>query len=581
MNLFLLIRLFRQFSRKRKSQLLALLILMILSGLFQILSLIAVGPFLSAITNPQKLWNIEFIKNLAISIGIDSSESLLIPIAISFSLFALIAATFRSLNLWANCQVSRAIGTDLSCKAYKLTLDQPYEVHVKRNSSTVIATLTQDLNVVVGIIVEILQFITSLIITIFIIISLLYINASITISMCLSFCILYLLIGFKVQKTLNRNSKITSDGFNYEVKNIQEGIGSIRDIILDRSFHLYLENYRKTNHLRRSKQAQNLFIALIPRYSIEGISLLILAFISVILSKTTSDPLLIIPLLGTIALGFQRLIPVVQSLFNTWSQIRGGITSIHKVLELLEQSENKYYNKLISNKIQFKKDFKLKDISFRYEFNSPIILNNINLSIKKGEKIGLIGVTGSGKSTLVDLMMGLLKPTAGKLLVDNIDLYDNKLDNLIPAWRAKIAHVPQNIYLADTSIAENIAIGVKKQNIDLNRLKDAAQKAQISNYIDSLPLKYMSTIGEQGIRLSGGQRQRIGIARALYKKCNILFLDEATSALDSKTEDSILQSLKSLPTDLTVVLIAHRLSTLKDCNTVYKFEDRKLVKVDI
>jgi ATP-binding cassette subfamily B protein len=197
-------------------------------------------------------------------------------------------------------------------------------------------------------------------------------------------------------------------------------------------------------------------------------------------------------------------------------------------------------------------------------------LQGLDLEIRRGERIGLVGSTGSGKSTTVDLLMGLLVPTGGRLLVDGQDLHVPQQPGQLAAWRAAIAHVPQSIYLSDSSIAENIAFGVPKQDIDLARVKAAADQAQISSFIESSIEGYASFVGERGIRLSGGQRQRIGIARALYKQACVLVLDEATSALDDETESSIMQAVNSLSKDLTVVIIAHRLSALQNCDRVIR-----------
>ena len=203
----------------------------------------------------------------------------------------------------------------------------------------------------------------------------------------------------------------------------------------------------------------------------------------------------------------------------------------------------------------------LAGVHFRYGPDQPEVLRGVNLEISRGQRIGLIGSTGSGKSTTVDLLMGLLVPTAGRLLVDGEDLHDSSHPERLVAWWGAIAHVPQNIYLADSSIAENIAFGVPRHQIDQARVKQAAAQAQIASFIEETPEGYDAFVGERGIRLSGGQRQRIGIARALYKHARVLVLDEATSALDLATEQALMAEVNQLSKDLTIVMIAHRLST--------------------
>ena len=226
----------------------------------------------------------------------------------------------------------------------------------------------------------------------------------------------------------------------------------------------------------------------------------------------------------------------------------------------------------VAEPLVLRKCINLEGVQFRYGPQEPEVLLGLDMEIRLGERIGLIGSTGSGKSTTVDLLMGLLKPTAGKVLVDGADLHDPKHPERLVAWRASIAHVPQSIYLADGSIAENIAFGVSRQHIDLALVKQAAAKAQIASFIESSPEGYESFVGERGIRLSGGQRQRIGIARALYKKAKVLVLDEATSALDSRTEESVMNAINALSESLTVIIIAHRLSTVESCDRVIRLE---------
>ena len=208
----------------------------------------------------------------------------------------------------------------------------------------------------------------------------------------------------------------------------------------------------------------------------------------------------------------------------------------------------------------------LQDVEYRYTKDDPNVLNDVNFEIFKGERIGLIGTTGSGKSTIVDVLMGLLTPTSGRLLVDGVDLNDPENHKSLLAWRSSIAHVPQSIYLTDSTFAQNIAFGVPYMNIDMSRVKLAAEQAQIARFIESSQYGYESFVGERGIRLSGGQRQRIGIARALYKKASLLVLDEATSALDSTTEELVMSTLDLLSCDLTVIMIAYRISTIRRCD---------------
>ena len=271
-----------------------------------------------------------------------------------------------------------------------------------------------------------------------------------------------------------------------------------------------------------------------------------------------------IPVLGAMALGAQRLLPIVQQGYSSWSLINSSQASLQDALELLDQSLPNYANKPISDPIPFKHTIELKQLSFRYSLNSPYVINQVDLTIRKGTRVGFVGSTGSGKSTLLDIVMGLLEPTSGALEIDGtrITLGNQR------SWQARIAHVPQEIFLFDGTIEENIAFGVPKDQIDLQRVKLAAQQAQIANIIANWPNQYQTSVGERGIRLSGGQRQRIGIARALYKQADVIIFDEATSALDTETEQSVMQSIEGLSKELTLLIIAHRITTLENCTEI-------------
>jgi len=278
-----------------------------------------------------------------------------------------------------------------------------------------------------------------------------------------------------------------------------------------------------------------------------------------------------IPLLGGIALGAQRMLPMLQLAYQGWSSILGSQGSLIDILEFLDQNISIQNNK---EDIQFNENIVLKDISFRYKNDQKNVLNNINLEITKGSCIGFIGQTGSGKSTILDILMGLLVPTSGKLMVDGREIVTNNLKS----WHKNISHVPQDIFLSDTTIKENIAFGIPPHEINMVKVIKAASMAQLDDVINDLPEKYNTFVGERGVRLSGGQKQRIGIARALYKESKLMIFDEATSALDGDTEKEVMKSIESLDNNLTILIIAHRVSTLSVCNQIVEIKSGQIVR---
>jgi len=258
------------------------------------------------------------------------------------------------------------------------------------------------------------------------------------------------------------------------------------------------------------------------------------------------------------------LLPVLQQAYGSWTAMRASQATFQDALDLLDQPLPDHAGQLAPKPIGFQRELTLENMSFRYAPDAAWILQDVNLTIPKGARIGFMGITGSGKSTLLDVVMALLHPTRGALKIDGVTITENNQRS----WQAHIAHVPQAIYLADTSIAENIAFGVPLEQIDIARVSQAAQQAQIAATIEGWPQQYQTRVGERGVRLSGGQRQRVGIARALYKHADVIIFDEATSALDSETEEAVMQAIEGLSQDLTLLIIAHRLSTLQNCTQV-------------
>jgi ATP-binding cassette subfamily B protein len=266
--------------------------------------------------------------------------------------------------------------------------------------------------------------------------------------------------------------------------------------------------------------------------------------------------------------------PLLQQIYQGWVQVSGNRQLLHDVVDLLNQSVAKETQMQLPP-LPFEREIRLEQVSFRYQAHLPLVLQGLNLTIPKGARVGFVGATGSGKSTAMDLLMGLLQPTEGRILVDDTPLAGTSR----LAWQHNIAHVPQAIYLADASFAENIAFGVQRGQIDLARVRQAARQAQIADFIETNASGYDATVGERGVRLSGGQRQRIGIARALYKQTSVLIFDEATNALDSETEAAVIASIRALARDLTILIIAHRLGTLRECDMVVEIKQGLISKV--
>jgi len=565
----LLKRLWHQVSSRRKAQFGLLLILMIIASFAEIFSIGAVLPFLSILTVPEKIFGHPVAQPFIRTFGMKSASQLLLPFTLVFGLAAIISGTLRLFLLWASTRLSYATGADLSISIYRRTLYQPYSVHVARNSSEIINGISSKTGVVIGTFTSVLNLISATIILLAILLTLVSVDSFIALTAFTGFGLLYALIIKITRSRLLLNSKRIARDSSQVIKSLQEGLGGIRDVLIDGTQATYCQIYSNADLPLRHAQGNNSFISLSPRFALEALGMLLISGLAYTLAMQPNGIARAIPVLGALALGAQRLLPVLQIAYTSWSNIQGSNASLEDAIELLDQPLPDYADQSPAEPLPFHKQIELKNLSFRYTDHTPYVLKNFNLSISKGSRIGFIGVTGSGKSTLLDIVMGLLQPTEGTLDIDgqSITSANNR------AWQAHIAHVPQTIYLSDATIEENIAFGIAKGKIDHERVTQAAQQAQIADIIETWPKKYKTCVGERGIRLSGGQRQRIGIARALYKQADVIIFDEATSALDNETELAVMQAIESLGSELTVLIIAHRLTTLKKCSQIVELAD--------
>lgn len=568
----LLLGVISHIERQRRYQYLMLLFLTIIGAIAEIISLSAVIPFITVLTSPDKIFSYELVKVNAELIGIYNPQEMLLPLTIIFSVAAIFAGCMRLILLWATIKIGNSTGADLSTKVFEIVLHQPYYVHIDRNGSEVISGITQKVNAATGILLSSVIIVTSFILFISILITLIIIDPLIAISVISIFGPLYFLVALISRSKLHNNSKSQAQEYTNGIRIIQEALSSIREIIISNLQTVYCNAYEKSIRKLQKSFGENSFINQSPRFFMESLGITIIAILSYNISINSNGTSLILPSMAALALGAQRLLPLLQQIYNNWSVIKGSQVVMADVLSLLNSKiDNNHKN--FTNQISFNKTIEINNVSFKHRGSDGIILKNLNLTIKKGTSLGIVGSTGSGKSTFLDLLMCLIEPSKGTIYIDNKALTKRN----IKAWQKNIAHVPQDIFLLDTTIAENIAFGVPKNQIDFNKVKKAASRAEISSYIETANNGYNQIVGEGGIKLSGGQKQRIGIARALYKNANILFLDEATSALDNQTEKLVIQSLENINKNLTLIMIAHRISTLAHCDNIIKLDKGTLV----
>lgn len=571
----LLIRLWHYVAPRRRMQFGLLLVLMVLASCAEIFSIGLVLPFLGVLAAPDRVFEYPlaepFIKTLALA----TPEQLLWPLTALFGVAAFVTGGMRLLLLWASNRLSFSTGADLSISIYRRTLYQPYSVHVARNSSEIINGISRKTGAVVDTIVMFLTLLSSSAMLGAIVFVLLLVDPVVAIATFGGFGMIYGFIVWVTRKRLQINSQCMALGSSRVIKTVQESLGGIRDILIDGSQEAFCQIYRDSDLPVRRAQAFNTFIAAGPRYVLESLGMILFAMLAYVLIRQSDGTAMVVPVLGAFALGAQRLLPVLQQIYNSWATIQGGQASLRDALDLLDQPLPDYANQSAVEVVPFNSMITLQRISFRYSDPTPWVLRDLNFSIVKGSRTGFIGTTGSGKSTLLDIIMGLLQPTEGTLAIDGVPVVTTNPRG----WQAHIAHVPQAIFLADTTIEENIAFGVPREQIDHERVRVAARQAQIAAVIESWSQQYKTIVGERGVRLSGGQRQRIGIARALYKQADVIIFDEATSSLDNETEHVVMQAIEGLSADLTILIIAHRLTTLRNCTQVIELGDGRIRRI--
>lgn len=549
---------------------------MLLGTVAEVVSLGMVLPYLGVLTSPDRIFDHPWIRPIVSAHSVTSPQQLLLPLTLLFGLAAIISGATRLALLWGQTRVGHAIGNDLGSEAYRRTLYQSYAVHTVRNSSEVVSVLMNKINTIVYfVIIPLLTLITSTFIVITVVLFMFWVDPLLTTMITVGFGCLYLIVAYTTKKRLAQDGQRVAAGLKIVTQLVQESMGGIRDVLIDGLQEAYFRIYRQADTQLRRCLANNTIISGAPRPVIEAFGIVLIAFIAYMLTNLKVGIVTSLPILGALALAAQRLLPLVQQGYSGWTSILGGQAALSDVLVFLEQPLPAYVTHNESPPMPFMQQVKLTNLHFRYSSQSPWVLCGIDLDIPRGSRMGFIGATGSGKSTLLDIVMGLLTPTSGVVCVDGILLKETNHR----AWQTHIAHVPQAIYLYDATIAENIAFGLKPSQIDHDRVRWAAQQAKIAEDIETWQDSYDTLVGESGIRLSGGQRQRIGIARALYKSADVFVFDEATSALDNDTERAVMESIESLGKEFTVLIVAHRLSTLKTCDQIVKLERGRVLQV--
>ena len=568
-------KLFKLFSKKEQKEGLVVLFFVLGMALLDTAGVASLMPFLAVIGDPELIntnQTLKLIYELSQGYGVKTSSDFLILLGFGSFMLLIISAAYRTFTQFKMNRYIEMMRHSLSARLLENYLGQPYEFFMTNNTSNLSkSTLSEVDQLVSAVLRPVFSMFAYSMVGICMFILLATINPFLLVISSLILGGSYILI-FKISKPiLDRLGKLRTSSNAKRYLIAQESLTGVRDLKLLGRELTYINRFEDESSNFAHTVASNLTLNRVPKYIVEAIAFggIIAIVLSLIISgnQIESNALgRVLPMVGLYAFAAYRLQPALHFIFSGFASLRFGKTAVDSVYkDLLQYEVESKFNSKLLEPISFNKILEIKDLYFRYLNTDNDAIKNITFSLNRGEMLGIVGPTGCGKSTLVNLLIGLLRVSNGSIAVDGKEI----TPDLVNRWQRSIGYVPQDIFLTDNTLAENIAFGVPKNEIDYRQVKHCASLANIDNFIKKeLPLKYETIVGERGVRLSGGQKQRIGIARALYNNPEILIFDEATSALDSVVEKTIMEAIDFLSNEKTIILIAHRMNTIKRCNKI-------------
>lgn len=554
------------YDLRMKYILLCILFLIFLNAIVEFFAVVTIKPIISQIINNESFS--ESLNLIFFKIDLENNYLICLILIISISL----AILLRVINFWIISRFSGKTGSLIAIKIFSSNLLTKYYKFKSKKTSHIMSALTNQMDSFVTGLMYLFKLISSFIISIFIFSGLLINNFSVNLLISIFFISIYLISYFFIKGRLEKNSSVIKNKSERIIDIIKDGIGANKEIVANNLQTYFEKSFTNSEFKKRYARADNYTLKILPRSIIEFLVFAVVILISLISIIYKGNSAVLIAYVGSLAFSMQRLMPQMQTIFLSWSFLSGTKASINNILKLMADFSNYEKINIHSKKINFKQ-IALENIYFNYEDKSKYIFKNFNLSINKGDRIGIIGKSGSGKSTLFDLIIGIIKPEKGSIKINNIDIHLKKNEDFLYKWRNSFGLINQNPYILNNTIEANIIFGNDKEKINFKYLIESTKKAQIFNFIDSLPRKFLTKTGEMGSNLSGGQTQRICLARTFYSNKKILIMDEATSSLDEETENQIINSLKALDKDITLIIITHRKSLLEICNKVVNIDN--------
>jgi ABC-type multidrug transport system fused ATPase/permease subunit len=562
-------------NRERKKVILLIGMILVMA-ILEMIGVASILPFMAVLTNPDLIETniiLNSIYETSNSFGVENEKQFLFTLGVFVLLMLITSLIFNALTTYTQLKFIHMREYSIGKRLVGLYLQQPYDWFLNRHSADLGKNILSEIQYLIGNgLNPLLDLIAKSTVATSLILLLILANPNLALIVGLSLGGIYILVFLLVRNFLNKIGKQRLKSNKLRFTALSEAFGAIKEIKINNLEEIYIKRFSKPAQNFASTSALSRVISIIPRYVLEGVAfggILIIILYLMLRSNNFNE---ILPMLSLYIFAGYRLMPALQKIYSSLTQITFVNTSLNSLVNEIRNLDEQLQND-DQETFKFNELISLKNIEYAYPNSALVSLKNINLNINARDTIGLIGATGSGKSTIVDIILGLLQAQKGTLEVDGKLITKKNLRS----WQKLIGYVPQNIFLIDDTIAANIAFGIEKDDIDQQKLENASKIANLYQFVTKeLENKYQTIIGERGVRLSGGQKQRIGIARALYNDPKILILDEATSALDNLTEKVVIDAVNNINKNITVIMIAHRLSTLSKCDQIYLLENGKL-----
>lgn len=563
-------------TSQERRQAISILALVLIMTVLEMIGVASIMPFMAVITNPSLIetnFTLNKIYKISLEFGVSSKTDFFFFLGVIVFLLLVFSLIFKTITTYVQLRYIQMRQYSIGKRLITDYLNQPYAWFLSRHSANLSKTILSEAGTIVGDgIKPLMEIITKSLVSLAMIILLLIVDVKLALIVGVTLCISYWLIYKFSKNFLSRIGKERLKANELRFTAVSEAFGAAKEIKLSGLEETYIAKFSRPAEIFAKHQASSAVVGLLPRYALEAIAFGGLLLMTLFIIKKDGDVNSAIPVISLYAFAGYRLMPALQQIYRSFSQLRFSTPALNNIYEDLIKLKPAKIDES-NEKLLFEKKITLQNIEYKYPNSDRKILKNVNLQIDAKTTVGFVGATGSGKTTIVDIILGLLEVTNGKMKIDEQIITNKNLRS----WQNSIGYVPQHIFLADDSIASNIAFGENSSDIDFKKVEKCSEIANLSKLIvEELPDKYHTVIGERGIRLSGGQRQRIGIARALYNNPQVLILDEATSALDNKTEKDVMDSINNLDKNITVILIAHRLATVKKCDKIFVLDKGEL-----